>query len=248
MTRERQVVGFDRTLDLAWMDATAGFVAEGLSTPDVRRRLFDYLEGVLPGTTPHTQRGKTITVLARIWSRVPPEAAGLRDAALKTFVNAAPNDRLALHWAAVVAAYPFFLDTAATVGRLARLHGETSLQQVTRRLEESWGARPSIYRSAHRVLQTMERWGVVKTGERPGHYTLVPARGVADPTCVALLAEAVLLGRRGGSVSASDLAGHPALFPFEVALDAAALRHAARLEVHRVGLDIDQISLRAAFA
>src|SRR5699024_8255226 len=66
VTRHRQVVGFDRTLELTWMDATAGFVADGLGTADVRRRLFEYLEGIVPGDTPHTQRGKTITVLTRI--------------------------------------------------------------------------------------------------------------------------------------------------------------------------------------
>lgn len=245
MTRDRQVVGFDRTLELTWMDATAGFVADGLATADVRRRLFEYLEGIVPGDTPHTQRGKTITVLTRIWSRVPTEAVGLRDDALRVYPDVSPDGRLAVHWAVTMAVYPFFLDTAAMVGRLIRLHGATSLQQVTRRLEEGWGARPSIYRSAHRVLQTMERWGVIDTAERPGQYRAAAIRPIVEAQIGVLLAEAVLLGRRGGTSSTGDLASSPALFPFEVRLDAGELRRAERLEVHRMGLDVDQVALRA---
>ena len=245
MKRDRQVVGFDRTIELSWMDATAGFVADGLATAEVRRRLFAYLEGIVPGNNPHTQRGKTITVLTRIWSRVAPEAEGIRDAALKLYGDVSPETRLALHWAMALAGYPFFLDTAAIVGRLFRLHAGTTLQQVTRRLEEGWGARPSIYRSAHRVLQTMERWGVICTGERAGHYKPAPRKLTPEIRCGAILAEALLLGQRGGAAAASDLSSHPALFPFEIRLDAGELRRADRLEVHRVGLDVDQVSLRA---
>lgn len=246
MKRERQVVGLDRTIELSWMDATAGFVADGLETADVRRRLFEYLEGIVPGNTPHTQRGKTITVLARIWSRVAPEAVGLRDAALALYGDTPAETRVALHWAMVLAAYPFFLDAAAIVGRLLRLHDETNLQQVSRRLEEGWGARPFIHRSAHRVLQTMDRWGVIRTGDKPGHYKPA-ARGITvDGRCATVMAEALLLGRRGGAVPADDIARHPALFPFHVHLDRTELRRASRLQVHREGMDTDQVSLRAS--
>jgi hypothetical protein len=245
VSRDRQVVGFDRTIDLSWMDATAGFVADGMSVAAVRRRLFEYLEGIVPGDTPHTQRGKTITVLSRVWSRVTPEGTGMRDDALRLYPELESDGRLAVHWAMVLAAYPFFLDTASTVGRLLRLHEETSLQKITRRLEEGWGARPGIYRSAHRVLQTMELWGVLHTAARAGEYRISPTKNVADPRCGTLLADAMLIGLRGGAITVGDLALHPALFPFSVRFDASDMRKAPRLEVHRVGLDVDQINLRA---
>ena len=56
-------------------------------------RLFAYLDGVLPGTTNSSARGITVTVLVRIWSRVPDVARGLRDDVVLLFLSATPSER-----------------------------------------------------------------------------------------------------------------------------------------------------------
>lgn len=243
MTSRRQVVGFDRTLELSWLDATVGFVSQGLDPAEVRARVFTYLEGVVPGSTNNSARGKTATVLTRIWSKVPPAAVGLRDAAIRLFPDATPQERLALHWALTIAAYPYFLDAATHIGRLLRLHGEMDVRQLTRRLSETWGQRELVQRTAQLVARSMRLWGILRPQSRPGAYQLA-LQPVDVGSVVPLLVEALLLGVGRETVAASEIEAHPALFPFAVSAGGNALRSAERLDIHRVGLDIEQVSLR----
>lgn len=245
MTRDRRIVGFDRTLELAWLDATVGFVTQGLGPAAVRDRVFTYLEGVVPGTTNNSARGKTVTVLTRIWSKVAPRATGLRDAAARLYPDATPQERLALHWAMTLAAYPYFSDVATHMGRLLRLHGELEVPQLTRRLSETWGQRELVQRTAQLVARSMSLWGVLRPDSRPGVYRLARPPLDLAPAVVLLLAEALLLGIGRETASASDIEAHPALFPFAVRMSSKVLRAAERLEVDRVGLDMEQVSLKS---
>jgi hypothetical protein len=246
VTRGGQVVGFDRTLELSWLDATVGFVIQGLEPAEVRKRVFAYLEGVVPGLTNNSARGKTATVLTRIWSKVAPSTVGLRNAALPLYVDGSPQERLALHWALTLAAYPYFLDAAAHIGRLLRLHGEMDVPQLTRRLSETWGQRELVQRTAQLASKSMSMWGVLRPLARPGAYRLAGRPLEIGPDVTPLLAEALLLGIGREALAASVIEVHPALFPFDVVLNGSALRHCDRLEVNRVGVNVDQVNLRAA--
>jgi hypothetical protein len=244
VTRDRRVVGFDRTLELAWLDATVGFVVQGLSESEVRKRVFAYLDGVVPGATNNSARGKTVTVLARIWSNVPASNAGFRSAAARAFSDAGTHERIAIHWAMMLAAYPYFLDAASHVGRLIRLHGEVEVPQLTRRLSASWGERELIQRTAQLVARSMSLWGVLQPRERAGTYTLARKPMKLPTTIVFLLAEALLIGIGRESVTTGEIEAHPALFPFDVNLPPGSLRMSDRFEVHRVGLDQEHVNLR----
>jgi hypothetical protein len=62
----RTTIGFDRKIDIEWLDAVAGCVATGQAPKDVRKFLMGFLEGVVAGDSVHSGRGKTLTVLSRI--------------------------------------------------------------------------------------------------------------------------------------------------------------------------------------
>ena len=64
------------------------------------------LGGVVGGDTVHSARGKTLTVLMRIWVSVPRDAESLRDTAIKRISSASLEERLAIHWAMSVACCP----------------------------------------------------------------------------------------------------------------------------------------------
>jgi len=81
---------------------------------DVREFLWGLLDGVVGGDTVHSARGKTLTVLMRIWVTVPSIAEPLRAAAIKRIPLASSEERLAIHWAMSVACYPFFAEVAGT--------------------------------------------------------------------------------------------------------------------------------------
>ena len=46
---QRATIGFDRKIDLTWLDAAAGRLATGESVADVRAFLWSLLDGVVPG-------------------------------------------------------------------------------------------------------------------------------------------------------------------------------------------------------
>ena len=93
----------------------AGRVAAGDTSDEVRNFLWNFLEGVVAGDSVHSGRGKTLTVLSRIWVVVPERAKPLRDAALRCIVSATAEQRVAIHWAMAVGKYPFFENIRSSV-------------------------------------------------------------------------------------------------------------------------------------
>jgi hypothetical protein len=77
----RSTIGFDRKIELEWLDAVAGRAAAGDTPEKIRKFLWEFLDGVVAGDSVHSGRGKTLTVLFRIWVIVPEWAKPLRDLA-----------------------------------------------------------------------------------------------------------------------------------------------------------------------
>jgi len=239
MTRdERRTIGFDRPVHLAWLDAMAGRLATGASAKEARRELWTLLDGVVSGKTLQSARGKTLTVLSRIWLTVPSGVGPMRDNALLLVGEATAEDRLAIHWALMSAAYPFFVDLASNVGKLIALNGDFSLSQLTRRLVEIWGDRSTLRPAAQRVVRSMIGWGVLREGARPGQYLPAPKRIVVSAPAAELLIEGLLVGA-GRGMALGQILTHPATFPFELRLDSTRLRKSERLRLHRQGDQTD---------
>lgn len=242
MTR-RASIGFDRRIDLGWLDAAAGYAAS-VPGEEVRDCVWTFLEGVISGDNANSARGKTVTVLNHIWGDVPQVAEALRGRAVSRVEAGTPSERLALHWAMMVGTYPVFTDVAAAAGRLMTLQGSFSLAHLTRRLVGSWGERSTLTRAAQRIIRSMIQWGVLSDTSTKGMYEAAPGVHRVGPDVAVLLLEALLLDAEQGSVSFDQLVGHPALFPFDVQLNAGHVRSASQFQVHRQGLDSDFIEIR----
>jgi len=238
---ERQIVGFDRDIRLAWLDATAEGVIQGLGVPELRSRLDAVLASEVPGEGVHSSRGKTETVLLRIWQNTPPQLQPFRQEAIEYFPHAVPTDRLAIHWGMTMVAYPFFADMAATIGRLATLQGTVARRQIRRRISEVWGERTTIERAWPRAIATLLNWRVIVRTEERDVYRLAEPVAVADQRIQRWLVEAHYLARGNGSIPFVDLVHGPALFPFRLSLAAYDLRNHPRLDVIRLGLDEDVV-------
>jgi len=240
----RQAVGFDRPIDLSWLDAVAAKVAEGASPPEVRKYLYSVLEGAVSGDTKNSARGKTVTVLSHIWCLVPGTATSLRGRAVEQLGHAAAEERLAIHWAMMIGTYPFFTDTASAIGRLLSLHGSVAVSQLKRRLAETWGERSTIARAIPRIVRSMVEWGVLKdTGEKGVYAAAGDPSPVSDPVAE-LLVEALLIDSDQESMEVAQLLGHAALFPFGLSLSAHRLRSKSHFRMNRQGLDQDVVGLR----
>jgi hypothetical protein len=234
----RPAIGFDRRIDLDWLDAAATAALSG-DVEEVRERLHAYLATVIAGDGPRSARAKTVTVLCRTWSAVHPDAVWIRDRALALLGAATADERLALHWAMLSVNYPFFADVAGCIGRLLALQGRVSLLQVTQRLVSRSGDRSTLRRAVQRVTRSMVEWGVITDTDVRGTYGSSGALRQLRKPVAEILVESVLYREERWSLPVPILVGHPTLFPFRVDLTAHDLRSADGLQVHRQGLDED---------
>lgn len=238
----RSSIGFDRKIQIEWLDATAAQLEAGKTGAELRDFLFDYLSD-LAGERKHgSARGKTVSVLSRVWLHVPAEAEPLRNKALELLPAIDPANRLILHWAMTLSVYPFFTDVAAAAGRILGLQDSFSLSHVERRVSELWGERSTVKRTCRYVIRSMVQWGVLEDAAK-GIYRRSGNLRVVDGELAHLLVEAILLDSENDALPLDQAAGHPALFPFDVRVNAHGLRKADRVRVFRQGLDRDFVVL-----
>ena len=242
MTAHR--IGIDRRLDIEWLDAVAGQVAAGASEPEIRSFLFRLLDGVVAGgKRPGTACHKTVGVLSQAWVNVTPASRSLRDRGAQLLSTVDAEQRVALHWAMLTAAYPFFGDVATNTGRLLALQGNLALAQLTRRMRESWGDRSTMTRAVQRVVRSMVQWDVLADSDTRGIYERSARTIIVRPPVGKLLLEALLLQIEERSLIVEQALRHPSFFPFHVELRVHQLRRSDRFDIHRQGLDVDVVTL-----
>ena len=243
MSTERKTrIGFDRTIHIEWLDIAAARVTRGDPPSEIRKVLWDFLEDLVPGDTNNSGRGKTLTVLTRIWLTVPEQVESLRERALKCLAAANGENRVAVHWAMVVATHPFFFDVATHVGKLLVLHGQANRSQIKRRMTESWGDRSTLERTIQHVLKSMAQWRVLKPGLETGSLVVARSPILVSEEIAELLVHGVLLSQ-GRGMALSQLVSHPAIFPFKLQLNVATLRKYPCLQVQRQGDQSDFVEL-----
>lgn len=242
----RANIGFDRRIDLEWLDAAAGKAATGASVDEVRAFIWDMLDGVVSGNIHGSARQKTTTVLHHIWGEVPETARALRERAMAQLAVGTPDERLALHWAMMVGTYPLFTDAASAIGRLLTLQGRFTLAHLTRRLVGAWGERSTLERAGQRVVRSMVQWGALRDTEANGVYEAMPRRRKVGSAVGTVLIEALLVDAEEASIALDQLTGHPAMFPFDVDVNANHVRGALQFRVHREGVNSDVVELRDA--
>ena len=236
-------IGFDRKVEIDWLDVVASRLAAGDSPDEVRAALDIALTRSLSSAETRGAKEKTTTVVTRVWMTVHPDVQPLRDAALRAFESATATDRIALHWAMCCATYPFFGDVVSGCGKLMALTGSCSQAQLRRRMAELWGDRSTVSWAMQRVMRSMLQWGAVRVGKKRGEYEplarRIPVLGAVADVLVEALAAAL---RR--PIAVPQVASEPALFPFAVQVYVGRLRANPRLDVHRGGDRVDYIEWR----
>lgn len=236
------VVGFDRKIKREWLDAIADRSAQDCDPIRLRRFLHELLKKDHPGAE---ARGKTTTVLMRIWALVPDAHRPLRDEAFRLLKVVPPGDRLVLHWGMMEVAYPLFRDTASAVGRLLKLQDDFTLAQVQRRLIEEWGERSTVTRAFQRVIRSMVEWHVLADGKTRGHFVAAPKLSSRSKPLQMWFLKACHLASDLEMIEADQLLSLPSSFPFRLTVSKADVRRCKDFEVHRHGLDLDLVSVTA---
>jgi hypothetical protein len=240
-------IGIDRLVRLEWLEKTASLVLAhndpAAISSILRADLNDYFQ-----TEESTVRGsidKSITVLLKVWIRVPADLKPLRNSGLDLLREVRRNDRLAVHWGMIMAGYPFWAAVALQVGRLLRLQGTVVAAQVQRRIREQYGERETVSRRVRYVLRSYVDWGVLSETRENGVYSEGLSVGIENPRLIAWLVEALLHTRSSGSAPFKELIDSPCLFPFRfkpVHADGL-LALSPRIELLRHGLNNDLVVL-----
>lgn len=249
MTDRRSMVGYNRTVRLGWLDETVDLFLAGQSEKEIiealRERLADQLS--VGSSAERGSREKTITLLLKTWVRVPPRVQPLRDDAIRVLARLRRRERLPLHWGMTMAVYPFWRVVADVAGRLFRLQGSASAQQVQRRVRELHGEREAVSRSARYVLRAFADWGVITDTELKGTYSPMPAVRIDELVIAAWLLEATLFASDPARSDFKNLLNSPALFPFQLdRVTAASLTRSGRMDVIRQGVADELVVLRSA--
>jgi hypothetical protein len=235
-------VGFDRKIQLAWLDAVAGWTASDMPDAEIRAKLDLLLEGEVKGKE---ARKKTKTVLLRTWLPPSERLRALRDQGLSLLARTKDSERLALHWGMVCASHPVVWETASVIGRLLRLQGEASLSQVRTRIVETYGERSTVVRASQRILRSFADWKVLEEGPKRGVYRASGTRCLEDAEVIAWLIEASLLSSGQETRVLPTLLASPSLFPFDISLSGKEFSDSnSRIALYRQGRNEELVSLR----
>jgi hypothetical protein len=247
MRNRFQMVGYNRTVRLAWLEHTAQLMAMGRSEKQILEALREMLKDQLSvgGEPERGSREKTITLLVKTWVRVPRGLEGFRDDGTRLLQETPTEQHLALHWGMTMAVYPFWRVVAETAGRLLALQGTTATASIQRRVLEQFGQRETVARSARYVLRAFVEWGAVDETEMQGVYRAAVRHRITTRGASLWLVEAMLHSTKDGASDLKSLLESPALFPFErVAFNERTLPARGRLDVVHQDLDRAVVMLR----
>ena len=249
MSRSRFTqIGLDRLVRIVWLEKISSLVLAGNASTDIKAILQEDLQGAFCSTKAEIRGSldKTITILSKVWVKVPPELELLRVGGIELLICVPQPQQIAIHWGMVMAVYPFWASVATQVGRLLRLQGSATTAHVQRRMRELYGERETVSRRVRYVLRSFLDWNVVQETGTKGTYTAGTMLAIEDYRLIAWLIEAALHTRANGSAPLRDLIDSPYFFPFRIKQ----LRSesfgvgAPRLDFLRNGLDDDFVILR----
>jgi len=128
---------------------------------------------------------------------------------------------LPLHWAMMIAAYPFWFNVAIQTGRVLALQEKVTQKQIFDRLVERYGERATVLRNARYAVRSFVAWGVLEDTEIKGRYRKSDPMALTDPKLIALLFEAMLISTPEHKAPLRSLMASPALFPMCLAMELA---------------------------
>src|SRR5947209_5227533 len=237
----RKVVGIDRKIKRAWLDAVLDRLVKTTDEAELRTFLDRTLKEELPGKE---SRAKSAGIVLRIWSGIPQERVRLRDRALALLPKISGQERIWLHWGMTALAYPFFRDTAEVVGRLLALQDDFTTAQVQGRMLTTWGDRATSKEAAQKLITTLVDWEVLRSTKTKGHFLLARKMTASTPELQLWLLEAMLAASAADEIEAQQLLRLPESFPFTISVGVADLRRHEGFNIHRQGLDMDMVALR----
>ncbi len=212
-----QKLGLGRSVSLAWMDMALALTLSGTAAGECRDQMMAAISGERTATGDRgTESARKAVRFTACWYSPIGELALFRDQLLSK-AKSLPQERwVALHWAVLMANYPFLLNTAVVFGRLFSLQEKVEKGQIESRLRDIYGAQPFIERNMRYAIAILFGFGLISATGKPGVYTTEERPKATDAETTALLWKAMLHGTEGGKLPYTALRNSPAYFPFSM--------------------------------
>jgi hypothetical protein len=181
-----KAVVFARAIKPEWLDKTVEILFKTQNRDEVKQNINEYLAHYIESST---NVRKTREILMNVWVDIDDNNLPFREKALELFKNSPQSDRLAIHWAMMLLAFPIFRDLCAIIGKLIDMQEEILLSQVKRRVFEIWGERSTLIHSVPKNIKTLKDCGVLEQ-VRPGVYKVIKHE-IMNRDVVCLLIHAV---------------------------------------------------------
>ncbi len=249
MGKRHDIIGIKQAISYDWMKKTTNLVLAGLDSENMRVELHEFIGGISRKGSGEVRSKNTrvfiVNILMKIWVSPDPQLDKFRNSALDLLGQSAEKD-LAVHWAMISAAYPFWHNVARQTGRLLALQDQVSQAQVLKRLKEQYGDRETIARYASYVFRSFVDWGVLKDCKTRGCYIKKPAVNISDINLTVLMVEAGLHAIPGGKAALEVILKSPGFFPFTMpSITGDAVAYGTdRISVERYGLDDELLKLK----
>jgi hypothetical protein len=234
-------IGFDRMIEIDWLDAIASSIREQKNLNDIRDEMHNLLESEFPQ---YEARRKTITVLLRIWYKVPSENKAIRDHALLLLPQLNHNDRLWIHWGMILLAFPFFKDITRILNRCFSFHDSCASAEIQRKMEETWGKRYTMKRALGRVLQSLKSWDIIRKESTSENFISRPQIFAQNKEVEFWFIEALLLSQESQSIPMDLITRFPEAFPFGITLEQSDIMNSGRFTIQQLSGNRNEIVLK----
>jgi hypothetical protein len=249
MGKRHDAIGIKQAIRYEWMQKTAHLLLAGLDAKAIRQELHDYLHDRM-GSGVRAERSAearsfAVTLLMNIWITPDRRLEPLRNDTLP-YLAQGGSAELAVHWAMICAAYPFWFNAARQAGRLLALQNQITMKQVSARLMEVYGERQTVSRNAQFVVRSFAFWGILKDTAAKGCYEKAPPLTILDQNLAILMFEAALHATREGKGALGLLLNNPVFFPFQIPVmtGGEVAQRTERIDVGRYGLDEELLRLK----
>jgi len=230
---EQKWIGFDRKLEIEWLDYYMSKVIEGLKEKEIRQEMEQYLSTCIEGKE---SISKTLTVIMRIVSfHNQKELVNLAKELLKEISS---EERLWLYWGLLILTYPFVRDIANITGRLLDLQGSVTIPEIKTRIVKEWGDRETVRRVVQMVTKTMENFGFIKDVSESNKIVFEIASSRKETKNLKLslwFTEVIIRAEHIEMVSLDEIKRKYFIFPFDLQISLTELYKSDRLLVQREG-------------
>lgn len=232
MSEKKISIGFDRFIEIEWLDQIASWVSEDKPRNELHVLVDEYLTPFIKG---ETSLRKTKNVLFGVWVNTNEKNQIHKTQAIELWKTCSKQERLALHWGLAITSYPFFASIVRLIGRLLRLQDDIVSKELVRRSVEQHGDTESIKRASARLLQSLSAWNILIPESKSLFHP--PKRIHLDnPELVTWLIASIFFSSDRDKLSVDELLADPAFFPFEIDPTFFQVRQSKSLEVIHQGI------------